>query len=516
MSVLKIRGADGKFYSIQTIRGPQGMQGPMGPKGDPFTIHKVYSSIDEMHLNHATDGVPEGGLVVINKNDVDHEDNAKLFLKTPTEYSYLTDLSGAQGIQGPNGKSAYQQALEAGYIGEEADFLELLKGNHDVPVDKVTGVLPLSKGGTGRAMTRTANAIVRFSSSSDYFSTVATKNGAMFATSTNGSPQFGTLPIAQGGTGATDVENVLINLGLQNVVKYTENTGVTIAEASKATYSIFPPNADDNAGRSDAFAYFPEGIIMGGTAASAGLMARGICGITTPDITTGACSKDRLYINYDGDNTYRANRQLILQSGDDGTHYGNNLYQYAAARGDAVKGYCDATYLPLIGGSLTGKLSFNMANPHIHMKDTGYSTDWYFQAYQDQLAFGPTFASAVKTDKTGNMTVPGSINAGSVNASVFKSDTSAAAIKPSNSNEINFGSNEAYLYFGYENRVGSAGVIDTYKFGTHSGAAGATNGNIECGALIAGRYIKGNTVIVGNAVTLNYDSTNECLNFVFG
>lgn len=58
---------------------------------------------------------------------------------------------------------------------------------------------------------------------------------------------------------------------------------------------------------------------------------------------------------------------------------------------------------------MTGKLDMEMSNPHIHMKDTGYTTDWYFQAYQDQLAFGPTFATAVKTDKSGNMAVPGTV-----------------------------------------------------------------------------------------------------------
>lgn len=67
-------------------------------------------------------------------------------------------------------------------------------------------------------------------------------------------------------------------------------------------------------------------------------------------------------------------------------------------------------YVKTDGSSkMTGKLAMEMSNPHIHMKDTGYSTDWYFQAYQDQLAFGPTFATAVKTDKTGNMTVPGTV-----------------------------------------------------------------------------------------------------------
>lgn len=42
---------------------------------------------------------------------------------------------------------------------------------------------------------------------------------------------------------------------------------------------------------------------MGGTAAAAGLVTRGICGVSTPNETTGACSKDHLYINYDGNNT---------------------------------------------------------------------------------------------------------------------------------------------------------------------------------------------------------------------
>ena len=36
--------------------------------------------------------------------------------------------------------------------------------------------------------------------------------------------------------------------------------------------------------------------------------------------------------------------QVIIQASTSGTNYGNNLYQYAAARGDAVKGYGDAHY----------------------------------------------------------------------------------------------------------------------------------------------------------------------------
>ena len=37
--------------------------------------------------------------------------------------------------------------------------------------------------------------------------------------------------------------------------------------------------------------------------------------------------------------------QLVLQASSTGTNYGNNVYQYAAVRGDALKGYCDSHYI---------------------------------------------------------------------------------------------------------------------------------------------------------------------------
>ena len=68
-----------------------------------------------------------------------------------------------------------------------------------------SNVIPKSKGGTGADFSNIpANAIIRNSGSggSDlyYF---ATGNGACYATSTNGYPMFGTLPVEQGGTGKT-------------------------------------------------------------------------------------------------------------------------------------------------------------------------------------------------------------------------------------------------------------------------------------------------------------------------
>ena len=76
------------------------------------------------------------------------------------------------------------------------------------------GVLPYAQGGTGRALGDVPNyAIMRNAGDGDYMWYLATGNGALFATAANGAPRFGTLPIAQGGTGATSAANARTNLG---------------------------------------------------------------------------------------------------------------------------------------------------------------------------------------------------------------------------------------------------------------------------------------------------------------
>ena len=131
--------------------------------------------------------------------------------------------------------------------------------------------------------------------------------------------------------------------------------------------------------------YASQGIVFGGTASAAGLITRGICGI---NISGSSITKDNLYINYDYDpegetsNTYKTNRQVILQAGTTGENYGNNLYQYAAARGDAVKGYCDANYATISTvntlssavaslKSTVASLSSQVASVNISFEDLG-------------------------------------------------------------------------------------------------------------------------------------------------
>lgn len=79
----------------------------------------------------------------------------------------------------------------------------------------IAGALSLSQGGTGKSSwTVTPNAIIRFSSIDNCFSSTSTKNGTLYCTTTNGEPIFGTLPIAQGGTGSTTADGVRTNLSI--------------------------------------------------------------------------------------------------------------------------------------------------------------------------------------------------------------------------------------------------------------------------------------------------------------
>lgn len=87
------------------------------------------------------------------------------------------------------------------------------------------GVIPVSKGGTGRT-TNTSNSVLT-GNGTNAVQNVASANGAFYANATNGAPKFGTLPIAQGGTGKTTAAEALAALGGISIKKLWQNASPT-------------------------------------------------------------------------------------------------------------------------------------------------------------------------------------------------------------------------------------------------------------------------------------------------
>lgn len=104
------RGIQGE-QGIQGIQGEQGIQGiqgetgPQGPQGEPFTIKKTYSSVSEMNADF--NNMTLGDYVMI-ASSVELEDNAKLYTRGQSAWIFITDFSGATGIQGPQGERGPQ------------------------------------------------------------------------------------------------------------------------------------------------------------------------------------------------------------------------------------------------------------------------------------------------------------------------------------------------------------------------------------------------------------------------
>lgn len=86
---------------------------PKGDKGDNFAVDKIYSSVAAMNAGYATDGVKLGGFVIIDTGSVEDEDTAKLYCKGDEAYQYITDLSGAKGIQGVGVASMQQTEISS-------------------------------------------------------------------------------------------------------------------------------------------------------------------------------------------------------------------------------------------------------------------------------------------------------------------------------------------------------------------------------------------------------------------
>lgn len=92
--------------------------------GNAFTYKKEYPSVEAMEADWGTADVKLGEYVLINTNDVEDPDDAKVYLKTQEGWKFIVDLSGMQGIQG---WSAYEVAVKHGFVGTEEEWVQSLK-----------------------------------------------------------------------------------------------------------------------------------------------------------------------------------------------------------------------------------------------------------------------------------------------------------------------------------------------------------------------------------------------------
>lgn len=128
-------------------QGEQGQQGVQGVAGNDFSIAETFPSVASM----SSDNLTKGDFVMISST-VEDPDNAKLYLWNGTEFTFVTDMSGAtgikgdtgeQGIQGPQGEKGEQgkQGIQGiqGVAGKDAVINVVTQAEYDELPDK-TGV----------------------------------------------------------------------------------------------------------------------------------------------------------------------------------------------------------------------------------------------------------------------------------------------------------------------------------------------------------------------------------------
>lgn len=115
---------DGNWYIYDYAKDTYQDSG-INAVGDAFVIVKTYPSIQAMQDDYNNPEVTIGQFVMIDTGDVKNEEDSRLYLKGDTEWKFISDLSGAQGIQG---LSAYQVAVQHGFEGTEDEWLISLKG----------------------------------------------------------------------------------------------------------------------------------------------------------------------------------------------------------------------------------------------------------------------------------------------------------------------------------------------------------------------------------------------------
>ena len=100
---------NGRYWQAQDVpeiagaTGITGATGATGPTGLGFSIAKIYANVATLTADVNPAGILAGQFAIIETGNVEDLENSRLYLWTGNSYVYTSDLSGAQGIQGPSG-----------------------------------------------------------------------------------------------------------------------------------------------------------------------------------------------------------------------------------------------------------------------------------------------------------------------------------------------------------------------------------------------------------------------------
>lgn len=200
----------------------------------------------------------------------------------PAASSDNTQLATTQWVRDATGDFACNAAT-AGKLSSAQSLKTKLDSTTAVTFDgssaqdaiPVTGVLPVANGGTGRNGFSYDNGIIYIDNAStpSALKGIATKSGALYATANNGVAQFGTLPVAQGGTGQTSVASIKAG-------KDADGNTITTTYATKTELGA-------KADASSLSSYLPlSGGTMTGTVTMSGAGANKAFAVTNGTYTT--------------------------------------------------------------------------------------------------------------------------------------------------------------------------------------------------------------------------------------
>lgn len=158
---------------------------------------------------------------------------------------------GGNKITGLGTPTADADASTKKYVDDGLGGKAASSHNHSA-ANITSGTLGVARGGTGKA-THTGNAVLTGNGTSAV-NNVATASGALYATAANGAAKFGTLPIAQGGTGATSAADACTALGLSPVMNAATEYATREKYKGKQVYAKLIEIGSISAGSTSSYA----------------------------------------------------------------------------------------------------------------------------------------------------------------------------------------------------------------------------------------------------------------------